>query len=226
MRELPGREPRSLQHRSCLVHIHVHPPPRLVGEVDRGERRADTAGRERPGVAMRQDRGAVGHERETGFPDATAHRAILLPDRRRLALQPVPQRGALAGRLRGHAAHAIERPPQVDRRGTSGGEGGGQLLDPRQEALARSATLVPEPRDEPHGRRDPDERRPPYLQRPDRLGHRGGAFEVPLDVGFGERPLVHDAHGPAPGPGDGLDGHEQEANAECGVRSALRKHLE
>src|SRR5207247_4646863 len=51
VRELPGREPRSLKHRPRLVHEHVHPPAGLVSEIDRRQRRPDSARRQEIGRA-------------------------------------------------------------------------------------------------------------------------------------------------------------------------------
>src|SRR6266705_2581615 len=73
---------------------------------------------------------------------------------------------------------------------------------------------------EPHRRRDADQGRAPDLERADRVRHGLRTLQVPLDLRFGERALIDDAHGAGGGPGDGLDAHGHEPNAECGMRNA------
>jgi len=60
--------------------------------------------------------------------------------------------------------------------------------------------------------RDADERRAPHLQGADRVRHGLATLEVALDLRLGQRALVHDADGAGWAPGDGLDGHGQEAS--------------
>ncbi len=205
--ELPCGEPRSLQHRPRLVYEHVQAPPRLVSQIDRGERGADPAGRERPGVAVREHRGAVGDEWQPRFADAAAHGAVFLPDGRRLGPEPLPQRGAVSRGRRRPAGHPVERPPEIDGRRPARGQQAGQLRQPAQEFLARCAAPLPRSGNETHRCRDPDQRSAPHLQRPDRLRYRLRALEVALDPRLGKRPLVNDADGAGGRPGDGLDAH-------------------
>ena len=53
--ELPRREPRALQKRARLVGQHGDLLALLGGRADDAERRAVAGGRQRPGVAVRQD---------------------------------------------------------------------------------------------------------------------------------------------------------------------------
>src|SRR5438477_92798 len=64
--QLPGREPRALQHRARFVDEDLHVATCTVREIDGRERRPDPARGERPGVAMRQElcpgQGALVHD--------------------------------------------------------------------------------------------------------------------------------------------------------------------
>ena len=129
--ELPHGEPRALQQGSSLVDVDVDPAPLLVREIDRRQRGSDSAGRQRARIAMRQDIAAVGKDGKTVLADSPAHGAILLPDGGRFGVQPVPHGCGIAARPLRYVRHAMQRPPQVDRRGTRVGEQLGQLRDAR-----------------------------------------------------------------------------------------------
>jgi len=118
------------------------------------------------------------------------------------------------------ACHAVERPAQVHAGGPRGLEQPHQLVQPGEKAVARRRPQLPRSRDEPHRRRDPDERRAAQLQRADRVRHGFPTLQVALDFRLGQRPLVDDPHGAGRRPRDGLNGHGDEPNAECGMRNA------
>ena len=153
--------------------------------------------------------------------DLPAHRAVLLPDRGRLGLKALPHRPTLAGRVPRGGEHAVQRPAQVHRRGTSVGEQRGVRFELREEGPARQGAIIAQPRHEPHRRSDADQRRPAHLQVLDRVGHGRNAFQVPRSVILGQRQLVHDAYGAGRRPGDGLDGHgvNLTRNGERGTRN-------
>src|SRR6185437_14877307 len=192
------------------------------------ERGPDPAGRERARVTVGKHLGAVRDERQPRLADLPAHGAVFLPDGRCLGLKPLPDARAppVVGRLRRDARHAVERPAQVHGGGPRGPEQPRQLVEARQEAVARRPPQLPRPRDEAHRRRDPDERRAAQLQRADRVRHRLPTLQIALDLRLGQRALVDDPHGAGRAPGDGLDGHGTNITrkAEGGTRNAEQPH--
>ena len=126
--QLPGGEARALQHGARLVHVDVEALAGLVGDEDRRERGAHAGGGERAGVAVGQQRVAVGDQ----LGAEAAHRAtgggVFGGDGVRLGEQA---RGEIAGRgagceMRfGDGQQAIQRPGEVDGGGARGAEARG-----------------------------------------------------------------------------------------------------
>src|SRR2546422_4995984 len=94
----------------------------LVRELDGRERRADSAGRERSRVAVREHLGAVCEDGEAVLADTAAHGPVLFPNRRRFGTEALPHVGSLTRRFLGDAQHARERPAQVYGSRTGGTE--------------------------------------------------------------------------------------------------------
>src|SRR5207245_9834677 len=92
----------------------------FVREIDRGERGSDPPSRQRAGVAVGQDVGAIGENRQAVLADLAAHRTILLPDRGRLNPQPLPPPGAVARFRLGDTQPAVACPAPVARRAPRG----------------------------------------------------------------------------------------------------------
>ncbi len=211
--QLPHREPGALEQRPRLVYVDMHAASLLVREIHRGERGADTTGRQRPGVAVREHIGTIGEDGETVLANPATHGAIFFPDRRRLDAQPLPQIPAFPRSLRGDAQHALERPAQIHGCRARRAQQRGTLLQTCQEVRARSGALLARGRDEPHRGGDADQRRAPYLQLPDGIRDRLSALEITCDLRFGQSTLIDDANGAGGRPGDCLDGHVAETKA-------------
>src|SRR6266513_2991060 len=211
--QLPGGEPRPLQHRARFVHEHLHAAPRVMREINRRERRPDPARGERPGVAMRQELRPLGDERQAGLADAAAHGAVFFPDGCRFRLETLPD-GGPAARHRGRdAQHAIEGPAQVHRGRPRGAEQPRELVHPGKERLARHRPQLAGARDQTHRGGDADERRAAHLERADRIRHRFAALQIALDPCLGQGALVDDAHRAARTPRDRLNAHPGNVSA-------------
>ena len=150
---------------------------------------------------------AVGQQRQARLADAAAHRAIFFPDQRRFGAQPLPHLARLAPRAPADVTHPAQRPMEVDRGGPRSAEAAHRVRDPIEKRGARQRARVAEPRHHPHRRRDADQRCPADLETANRLGRRLDGLEVALHQHLGEGTLVHNAHGAAWRPGDGLYAH-------------------
>ncbi len=75
--EFPGGEAGALEHGPGLVHEDVERHAALVGEIHRCRGGAEFGDGQCPSVAMREDVGAGGDERETVPANGAAHRRIL-----------------------------------------------------------------------------------------------------------------------------------------------------
>ena len=105
--ELPRGQPLALQQRPRLVDPDVLDEPRLPGCAHRAERRPVATGRERAGVAVREEARAGRHERGGVRAHPPAARDLFLVERAR----PLG---------RGIVAQLVERPAEVDRRRAGG----------------------------------------------------------------------------------------------------------
>ena len=134
--------------------------PRIarVRGADDAERRAVAAGRERPGVAVREDPGAGGQQRCAVPAHRHAAGDLVVVDAEREGREGVPERvGGL--RARDRLVAAIERPAEVDRGRPRGGElgaGGQELAAQRLERRRRGSSRRLR---HAHRRGDPDRRR-------------------------------------------------------------------
>ena len=155
--QLPRGEPRALEEGSRLAGDDLD----TLAGVDRrphdGQRRPEARGRQRPGVAVGEDGGAVLEQRGAMHAERTVRRHVLVVDRERLALEQRPDRvrGAVAV-AREDAAHALDGPEEIHGRRARRGEGAAEALEVAggvggaQRARAERDT---------HGRRDADRRR-------------------------------------------------------------------
>ena len=151
--------------------------PAACERVDRRQRGPDPAGRERAGVAVREDQRVAADQRGAGRADPGAHRAILVPDGAGLVARGRP-RGRSARRPRPRGAPSGQRPVQVDRGRPRGAEHLRRRRAPRSSdgGPCRRLSVTP------HRRRDADQRRTPHPECADRLGH--GVHGVEVEVPF------------------------------------------
>jgi hypothetical protein len=155
--QLPGGEPATLQQRPGLVGHDAHPAAGAVRLVDRGERRPDPAGSERPGIAVGEHRGAFGNERETCLANPVAHGAVLIPDRGGLGHQRRVQLASQRVDCPGTGADPIQGPEQVD----CGRPGGLELIaGTKDDGQVHSALTVEGRQAHTHRRGNANERCP------------------------------------------------------------------
>src|ERR1700752_5446448 len=107
----------------------MHLAPLLVREIDRRQCRPDPTRREGAGVAGAEPVGPILEPPQTMLADAPAHIAVLVPDRRGLDAQPLPERLTVTRCGLRDAHHAVQRPAQVPRGGPRGSQQSGELLD-------------------------------------------------------------------------------------------------
>ncbi len=116
--QLVRGEPRALQLRARLAHVHRAQLARAPSGADDAERRAVTAGGEVAGIAMGEHLHAVGQQRLAGGADAAACLDIVSVQRRGRDLQlcgdGLGRRTAVDVAL-GLVEQFVDRPRQVDR---------------------------------------------------------------------------------------------------------------
>ena len=181
--QLPDGQPRALQKGTRLIGENIDALAGFHGRADHSQRGAVAGRGQCAGVAMREDRPAVRHQRRAVAADRPADRDILLAHDPGLFGQP-PANGVhrLAAQPGVQPLHAVDRPEQVDRGRAGCGQGVANGFELAVEV--RRVGLL-DPQRHPHRRRHADGRRAPDHHLPDRL--RDLAIIPAGDVFFFER---------------------------------------
>ena len=194
--EFPGGQAGALVARPRLVDPHMHRDPRIISAVDRRQGGAPIDRREPAGVAVGQDlhRAApalspmrVFDQPEPVLADRAVDRDILFGDFPR----PCDRGGKALFRrqLAEMAAHPVERPAQIDRRGARRGE----AFDRAVEPLLRR--VLGHRQGDPIRRCRADQRRPAHLHVADGARRIGGAREPENDKLMRQPGLIDDLDG-------------------------------
>ncbi len=204
-RELPRGEPASLQQRSSFVRKDFDALALLDRHIHCGERRADSARRQRAGVAVREHARAIGNQRGAVLANATAHGAVFIANARGLVAKSPHEIGRRPTMRVRHSHHSAERPGEIHRGRSRGG-------DPRRcrrhaiERVGRSRFASSERQREPHGARDTDRRRAAYGERRDRVADVVDRAKIAIRLAQRQGALVENANsGAVWRPGNRLD---------------------
>jgi hypothetical protein len=142
---------------------------------------------------MRQNlRGIIVDQRRAICAQRAVGRKVLLVNRDSLLAQPGKQRGPVKRPvIHYHAAHPIDRPRQVNRRGP----GRLKLFGHNREARLSPRTAgALEPERNSHGGGNSDRRRAPDYHRANRIGDAAIVFVNPIYLAAWEQPLIDHAH--------------------------------
>ena len=189
--QLPRREPGALQKRPRLVGQHRHVLARLDRGANDAERRPVAGGRERPGVAVREDSGLARHDRGTERPHRAATRHVLVVNELRLAIEAIldlQDRLAGFGASRERVLHPLDRPEQIHRRRPGRRHELANLVELGRELLGAARLAAANTDRNPHGRRDANRRGASDHHRLDGARHLGGGLAA--DVDFLRRQLA------------------------------------
>ncbi len=201
-RELPDRQPRALEEGPRLVGEDPDLLPLLDRGPDDAEGRPVRGRRQRPRIAVGQDRGSVRDDVAAVDADRPVRLRILALDRLGLLEErPLhrPQAGA-AVRFVGRP-HPLQRPEEVPGRRPRPLEPPVDALEIGLERAGRLGAHGHDAEDEPVGRGDADRRRPADDHLLDGLGDLDVGPAADVDLLGREFPLVDHDHGLA-APGD------------------------
>ena len=192
----------------CRSHRRktVGPEAALRGEIDRGKRGPESAGRRRSRIAMRDDTGIGWDQGDPMLPDRPAHRSIFIENGRSLLPEPRVNHVRFTSRTRRGIEHSGQCPRKVRQRSAV-------WIESHRLALSQSVEIVPAIRsigrrcdDEAHSAGDADGRGTADGQRANRIADVGERTARARRSAGASAPLIDDGdRAPLGAPPNGLN---------------------
>ena len=193
LHQLPRRQPGALQERPRLVGEHRDLLALLRGGANHAERRAVTGGRQRAGVAVREDPRGLRHQRRAVRAHRPAALHVLVVDRLRLDFEAPLDLVDRVAALRGggeRLLHALDRPEQIHRGRPRRGHQVADLLELGGELLGAGRRAAAHAERDAHRGRHANRRRAANHHRLDRLRDVFRRLAGDVDLGCRQLPLV------------------------------------
>ena len=190
---LPGGQPRPLHDRARLVHPEQRDLALRVGGAHDAERGAIAGRRQRAGIAMRENARVRRHQVSTVVAERLVGGEVFGEDRLRLRGQTGARLGhGTPAQAIGDAAHALERPEEVDGGRPRGGEPLDRGLEVGEQRLAGRGRALARGERHAEGGGDADGGRAANHERANRLGHVLPARVFALQLAAGQQRLVEE----------------------------------